>query len=372
MPTAVSDLAHNARVLHNFLTKSIEPHKERWLFPLRGRRMTLGQKATSALECLHRVMKNKKGLSVAPNMSLPKSYRTQNEQVDARMRQYNIKTAEAARSRSLFSRSATANDVTKVCESQIIQQKEQSSCYACSVESPWRIWFQRLPTAGFFCEQCDKHAGCGLNCCPTHSANSPITRFRRNRLVLIRQLGPNEFEVVCTCFFHPSYGIPCRHVAAVLEQILPHHVHVRWRTQVAAFYRDSRDPGWTEYFNKRKGDLRLVVTHQEYRQLLHNAYRLQELHATTLPPGFWQNVGAVHPEYTGMVSASAGLEDDDEEDPALEGFLSVDVGLSQDAQASAEMELGSGMVQRIEKVCAQTVQSSCVYESTKSSSPKYG
>ena len=327
------DLVHNARVLNDFLTTKIIPHKTRFLFPGRGRRMTLGQKATSALECLHRVMKNKKGISVAPNMSLAKSYRTQNQQVDARMRQYNIKTAESSRSRCLFSRFATANAVTKECECQIIQQKEQSYFYACRVESPYVFWFQRLPDASFFCEQCDENAAGGIGCCSAHSTTSPITRFRRNRRVWIRWLRPDMYEVVCSCFYHPVYGIPCRHVAAILEQILPEHVHVRWMTNVAQFYRDSRDHCWTHHFSQRKGERRLIINEKEYRQLHQNAVRLQEQHARTLPKDFWTNIGSFTNCNNGMVSFLVSTGEDDGDDFGMESFLSVDVCLSQDAQA---------------------------------------
>ena len=114
----------NAQLLETFLLTKIMPHKERWFFPGRSQRCTFNEKSTSPLECLNKVLKSGPGISVAPNMSLLQSMRMQDTQADGRMRENMLRACELARGRSLFSRSPTANEVTPLCESQLIQQKE--------------------------------------------------------------------------------------------------------------------------------------------------------------------------------------------------------------------------------------------------------
>ena len=114
----------NAQLLETFLLTKIMPHKERWFFPGRSQRRTFNEKSTSPLECLNKVLKSGSGSKVTPNMSLLQSMRTQDTQADVRMKENMLRACELARGRSLFSRSPTANEVTPLCESQLIQQKE--------------------------------------------------------------------------------------------------------------------------------------------------------------------------------------------------------------------------------------------------------
>ena len=93
----------------------------------RAQRCTLNEKSTSPLECLfNKVLKSGSGIRVAPTMSLLQSMRIQDTQADGRMRENMLRACELARGHS-----PTANEVTPLCESQLIQQKDQSTNYAC-------------------------------------------------------------------------------------------------------------------------------------------------------------------------------------------------------------------------------------------------
>jgi hypothetical protein len=147
----------NAQFLETFLLKNVMPHEKRWLFPGRAHRLTLNEKSTSPLEGLNQVLKSGFGKTVMPLMSLLESMRLQDTQADTRMDENMVRACELARGRSLFSRSQTANEVTPLCETQLMQQKEQSQNYACRIQGPFRLFLKRLP--GLFdsnyCEQCE-------------------------------------------------------------------------------------------------------------------------------------------------------------------------------------------------------------------------
>jgi hypothetical protein len=64
-------------------------------------------------------------------------------------------------------------------------------------------------------------------------------------------------------------GIPCRHFARVL-QILPHHVHVRWHRAYIALFGRAGSESETCQFLKRAKDVRLLISKDEYKQLLGN------------------------------------------------------------------------------------------------------
>jgi hypothetical protein len=151
----------NAIVLDNFLTMRIIPHKHRFFFAGRGRRMTLNQRATSALENYNQTLKVSSGKKVTPNMSMMQSIRTMDVQVEYSLSETRLTAKKVYKSRCLFARSATSNIVTKPCESQIGQQTEQAHCYGCRVldfRSGWdgaiRLQLKRLPQYGLFCMDC--------------------------------------------------------------------------------------------------------------------------------------------------------------------------------------------------------------------------
>jgi hypothetical protein len=106
---------HNAVVLDQFLTRSILPHKVRWFFAGRERKMTFNQKATSALESVNQTMKFSSGKRVTPNMSMRESTRTMDIQVEQVLADRHMVGCRYFRSRSLYSRSPTCNVVTKPC-----------------------------------------------------------------------------------------------------------------------------------------------------------------------------------------------------------------------------------------------------------------
>jgi hypothetical protein len=332
----------NAIVLDNFLTSKIMPHKVRFFFAGRQRRMTLNQKATSALENINQTIKVSSGKRVTPNMSMCESLRTMDIQVENVLADRLIVASTKARSRSLWARSSTGDRVTKPCESQIAQQTEQSGLYACSLteyrKGISRLLFKRLPENPLYCIDCEKMKETDelsyRDCCPVHSATSPIPSYLRIRSVDIISVGEDGlfYEVRCSCLYHPTYGIPCRHIIAVLFQVLPHHVFVRWHTKFYAYYKQEHCDAITEEFDLRKRDLRLIITHEERDAIVRAAEELEALHRN-LPAEFWQTKTAVCCHSTnGLVPLDTEDFDHDDDvctDAFAGGFLSQNIGLSQ-------------------------------------------
>jgi hypothetical protein len=295
----------NAIVLDNFLTMRIIPHKRRFFFAGRGRRMTLNQRATSALENYNQTLKVSSGKKVTPNMSMMQSIRTMDVQVEYSLRENLLTARRVYKSRCLFARSATINIVTKPCESQIGQQTEQAHCYGCRVldfRSGWdgaiRLQLKRLPQYGLFCMDCKSDTdeeGTMEQCCPRHSASSPITGYLRIRDIDFISVDETGwlFEVRCSCLYHPTLGIPCRHIIAVLFPVLPHHVFVRWHTRFCAFYKEKGSEKTTAEFDQNKRELRLIVTSEECRKMVECAYKLEALHKPDLPSDYWAISSAI-------------------------------------------------------------------------------
>ena len=120
----------NAKMLDEFLWMKIMPHKTRFFFPGRGRRMTLDEKATSALESINQTIKVMAGKKVTPNMSMRESLRTMDVQVGHPLSERHLAAIRGMNARSLHSLSPTSNIVTKPCESQIAQQTRQATFMA--------------------------------------------------------------------------------------------------------------------------------------------------------------------------------------------------------------------------------------------------
>jgi hypothetical protein len=328
---------HNAIVLDAFLTSKIMPHKVRFFFAGRERRMTLNQKATSALENVNQTIKVSSGKKVTPNMSMCVSLRTMDIQVENVLASRLIEASTKARSRCLHARSSTGDRVTKPCESQIAQQTAQSSFYACSLteirKGTDRLLLKRLPMDPLYCVDCEKAKEIDELCCPVHSASSPIPSYLRIRSVDIISAGEDGklYEVRCSCLYHPTYGIPCRHIIAVLFRVLPQHVFVRWHTKYFAYYKREHCEAITKEFDSRKQDLRLIITHEERAAILLNAQQLEALH-TDLPDDFWETKSAVCHSTNGLVpldNEDFDHDDDLRADSFAGGFLSQDIGLSQ-------------------------------------------
>jgi hypothetical protein len=164
--------------------------------------------------------------------------------------------------------SPTSNVVTTPCESQIGQQTKQSLSYACRVMTKSTILFKRLPGHPLFCVDCETtndNDTDTVECCPRHSASSPIPRFLRIRSINFISVDADGqfFEIRCSCLYHPTFGIPCRHIIAVLFPVLPHHVFVRWHTKFFAHYKRKDKEELTADFDRRKRELRLIITREE-------------------------------------------------------------------------------------------------------------
>jgi MULE transposase domain len=261
------ELKHNAVVLEEFLSQTIEHHKSRWFFPGRAHLMTFNMKATSMLESVHHTMKVKSSKVVTPCMTMLESLQTQDDQAKCRMDKFVKKAARDAQSLPLWARgSPTASVVNKLCESQIQQNLDAASVYACRLTVEGTVEVVHVPDSeDAFCQECTTQTVCPL-CCD----QSPVCLFKRKRTIRFLPIDDGaNYAVSCSCHYQPTMGIPCRHFARVL-QVQPHHVHVRyWREYAALFNRNG--------FRKRTGELkalardyRLKITAEEYKQLLEN------------------------------------------------------------------------------------------------------
>jgi hypothetical protein len=331
----------NAAVLEVFLTMKIMPHKTRLLFAGRERRMTLDQKATSALESINQTIKVMAGKKVTPNMSLRESLRTMDTQVEYPLAERHLRACRQMNARSLYVLSRTSNIVTTPCESQIGQQTKQSFSYACRVKSKSTILFKHLPGHPLFCGDCDTmndsdtiEQGTDQVCCPRHSATSPIPRFLRIRSVDVISVDEDgqHFEIRCSCLYHPTFGIPCRHIIAILFPVLPHHVFVRWHTQFFAYYKQRGREALTAEFDEKKRELRLIITREEYDVMMANAHKLEATHKPELPDNFWMTSGPSQRSSKGLVP----LEEEDVDNvdafrlnPFGNGLTTQEIGLSQ-------------------------------------------
>jgi hypothetical protein len=199
----------NAIVLDDFLTSMIMPHKVRFFFPGRQRRMTLNQKTTSALENVNQSVKVSCGKRVTPNMSICESLKTMDIQVENVLEGRRIDAATKARSRCLHARSSTGDRVTKPCESQIAQQTVQSTFYACSLSEVRkginRLLLKRLPEDPLYCAECEEMKVIDDQCCPIwiliarHALRALISLSRENSRLIktnVGECGSTTFKTI--------------------------------------------------------------------------------------------------------------------------------------------------------------------------------
>ena len=278
-----------AQLLEKFLLTKVMPNEKHWFFPGRARRLTLNENSTSPLQGLQKVLKSGPGIRVAPSMCLLESLLIQDTQADTRMTENMLRACELVDGRSLLCRSQTENDVTPLCESQLIQQREQSHNYACQVHGPFRLNLKRFPgLAGpNYCEHCVV-AG---HLCPTHQEDSPITTFTRVRQIDFIDIGEGKFTMRCSCLYQSTFGLPCRHQIRVLGSINPCHVIARHHFKFHAYYQQPGKEAVTEEFNRTKGEYRLIISHLEYENCMDTAELYQSQQEDLLPDGFWQQIG---------------------------------------------------------------------------------
>jgi MULE transposase domain len=215
------DVRHNSGVLHEFLLRCILPHKNRFLVCLRVGSRTLDYRANSALEGVNQTLKRKSGNKVTPNMSLKKSLKTQDLQQKARMDRHRRRTLKHSIAKKKWARlSPTARWVTKICESQIQQNVEESDKYFVLPSGGYEVLMLRMPDegGGLFCELCTENSTCS-SC----SYFSPVVKFRRVRKLTFTEVYSDSgvhigYEVECSCPYYATFGIPCRHFC-VLAQV---------------------------------------------------------------------------------------------------------------------------------------------------------
>ncbi len=238
------------------------------------------------------------------------------------MRNRQIHACRDALSRSLFGRTPTIDHLVTICESQISQQRAQTPYYACRIE---------------FIRQ-DNEFG---TCCPNHCSTSPITQFRRLRkLRLLYDCRKRMYSVQCSCLYHSTFGIPCRHVLVVLKRLLPEHIHIRWHKKMMAHYKREGCGAETENIKAMLHERRLLVSFDEYQEMLSNTKYAEATHNSVLPEDFWKtDVMYSITTCTTVHCNDEGDDDDDDhysiqvEDLFLGDGLSEEVCLTQGDEA---------------------------------------
>lgn len=181
-----------------------------------------------------------------------------------------------------------------------------------------------------YCTDCVSAVERGRSWCQLHADGSPVTRFSRIRKVQVRMVGNELYEIFCSCLFQPTYGIPCQHLVALMPAILPHHVSVRWHTDIALNYQKNGDA--TRRFNHSKN--RVLITRKELCDVISNAQSRQEMYKWDLPVGFWDNHCIVHQPYGGTIAPLGDGAND--VDPTFypddNSLMRTETGLSQSLQ----------------------------------------
>ena len=358
---ADADLRANSIQLADFLHHSIVRHQKRWFFPGRSGHMTLDQKSTSLLESVNQTMKISSSNKVRAAMSLLTSFRTQNDQVALRMRELNLNVQRDFHATSLWACSPTASHLTTVAESWNQQQLEQSKNYASFVVHNGLIKIRRLPKKPIACDKCrvgDRYV------CPEHSEQSPIPHFDRVRhLEVMPTEIPDRWMLKCSCLFHPTTGVPCRHVRCVLRRVHPSHVHVRWHKRYFANYGHQGHEGDTTKFKQLCNDHRLLIDRQDYGLIMVAAQKNQQDYG--LPQSFFEISTCINQASPrGIVP----LEANDENDRCYS--VQVDNDLYARGQFSQQKGFAEGSrddnTQAVIHPCREIRQSSDLYQTCKS------
>jgi len=119
--------------------------------------------------------------------------------------------------------------------------------------------------------------------------------------------------------------------------VKPHHVFVRWHKKYLAYYRRQGSEATTAEFNRKKRDLRLVITEGDYLALIHHTRCQQQAQESVLLhqcPNFWLAPSFSQSNHEGgYVSIRKEVESND---PLVGGFLTQDICLTQDNAEETE------------------------------------
>jgi len=274
----LADICHNAVVLQDFVTKSLLPHKERWLACLRQDHLNLLQCCTSALEGMNHTIKIKSSVPVTPCMSMYQSFVTMDQQSETRLTERKKIAMRKVQSYAPWATgSETVDHVTDTCESEVRKNNRERFCYHARASSQYTI--QTLRRRGkddtpIYCLQCNQDDR--FETCLACSDFSPVPRFVRIRTITFTPInGGTHYVVVCSCPYFGTHGIPCRHFC-VFSHIQLHHIHVRWRLDYDANFNDRDAHNWREwraYFQQRMKNNQLVISRSEYDKIMEKARR---------------------------------------------------------------------------------------------------
>jgi len=83
------------------------------------------------------------------------------------------------------------------------------------------------------------------------SLNSPITRFRRVRIVKLVVFDEKGY-LICSCGYHQRHGIPCRHILHITNVVQLEHFDPRWHKVFHHYY--GRESDVTQVFNEARNN----------------------------------------------------------------------------------------------------------------------
>ena len=89
------------------------------------------------------------------------------------------------------------------------------------------------------------------------------------------------YHVSCSCAYHTTFGIPCRHIMTLLC-VNSSHLHIRWRCEYATLYKRKHCENATQRLalDRTHHDPRLLITPDEYTAVMEAATNLQTTRGT--------------------------------------------------------------------------------------------
>jgi hypothetical protein len=258
-------LKHNSIELEDFLLTKIMIHKKRWYFPQRSHLIHLQQKSTSALEGVFHTIKCKSSKTVTPSMSLLTSVRTQDQQVQNSMNEFQRRSQMDVDSIPLWTNSASAKELTTMAESLKQTLLDESSKYLLRLaHGCTKVELLRRDQQGVFCHECLGHEAdfCG-NC----FKQSPIPVWRRIRTVIINPLEGDFYSLECDCLHNDGY--PCRHIACITP-ILTNHFVPRYHRRFIAFYgrKEKQFENLNKFYKQKLNDRRFIIDQSARNHLI--------------------------------------------------------------------------------------------------------
>jgi hypothetical protein len=220
----------NVRLLVEFIRVHIVPHKLKWFNPYHMATRGFDETTSSLVESLNAAMKTR-GNAVAPNMSLPTSARTIENQAMVADALRDMEATLATESTPLWANTKTSRFVTEFAEGLISTEVAQAKYYAVYCDQPNSLYLvRRFPS--------------------TNKSDSPIFHFDRVRSIHIVFTAENRKYCTCSCKYFDRRGLPCRHMIALFGEPEVQNVSIRWLRDYLAKHLRPGFEAATEHFKK--------------------------------------------------------------------------------------------------------------------------